>query len=247
MSFNCPTFINYERILVKLFMQELVILHGAIGSAGQMEFLAKAFESRFNVHNINLPGHGGTSFPVNFSLPSFADAVQSYCDEKGLKKISVFGYSMGGYVAMLLAIKNPDLVQKVITLGTKFQWNETIAAKETGMMQPMVIKEKLPQFADTLEKRHAPADWKELLRLTALMLEEMGRDNPLKEGDYNKIATPSLILLGDRDKMVSFEETLMVYKSLSKASLGILPQTPHAIEQVNLPLLVFLVNQFLEE
>lgn len=228
-------------------MQDLVLLHGAIGSAGQMEFLAKAFVKKFKVHNINLPGHGGTRLPGNFSLPFFADAVQAYCNEKGLKKISVFGYSMGGYVAMLLARKNPDLVQKVITLGTKFQWNETIAAKEISMLQPMVIKEKLPQFAAVLEKRHAPADWKELLNRTAFMLEEMGRNNPLKQEDYKDLTTPSLILLGDRDKMVSLDESLLVYKSLPGASLGILPATPHAIEQVNLPLLVFLVSQFLEE
>jgi hypothetical protein len=43
------------------------------------------------------------------------------------------------------------------------------------------------------------------------MLEKMGRDNPLKQKDYQYLSTPSLILLGDRDNMVSLEETLLVF------------------------------------
>jgi pimeloyl-ACP methyl ester carboxylesterase len=72
----------------------------------------------------------------------------------------------------------------------------------------------------------------------------MGADNPLKPEDYAGIQTPALIMLGDRDKMVSMDETLNVYKGLPQAQLAVLPSTPHPLEQVDVNLLAFLLKQF---
>jgi pimeloyl-ACP methyl ester carboxylesterase len=91
-----------------------------------------------------------------------------------------------------------------------------------------------------------PNDWKEVLVLTAEMMLEMGRNNPLKMEDYNSIQQPVLLLLGDRDKMVTMEETLSVYRLLPNAQLGVLPGTPHPIEQVDIALLAHLAARFLK-
>jgi hypothetical protein len=47
--------------------------------------------------------------------------------------------------------------------------------------------------------------------------------------------------------MVSVEETMTVYKALPAASMGMLPGTPHSIEQVNLDALVFYIEQLMGE
>ena len=65
------------------------------------------------------------------------------------------------------------------------------------------------------------------------MILGMGRDNPLKTDDYADIAKPVLLMLGDRDKMVSFDETLAVYKMLPNAQLAVLPNIAHPIESVD--------------
>jgi hypothetical protein len=54
-----------------------------------------------------------------------------------------------------------------------------------------------------------------------------------------------MILLGDRDKMVTLEETASVYKALPSAQMCILPATQHPIEQVNNDLLTFILKAFL--
>lgn len=56
----------------------------------------------------------------------------------------------------------------------------------------------------------------------------------------------NFVLLGDRDKMVTLDETLAVYKQLPNAQCGVLPGTPHAFEQVNIPLLAQLIKEFLK-
>lgn len=226
-------------------MNHLLLLHGAIGSAQQFKELEERFSTHYQVHNLNLPGHGGTPLPASLNLNDFADYIADYCRNAEIDRVSIFGYSMGGYVALLLAKKHPELVERIATLATKFHWDEATVAKEIKMLQPDVIEQKVPQFAQTLEQRHAPADWKELLRKTGLMLEGLGKDNALKPEDYQNIQTPCLVMLGDRDRMVTLEETLAVHKALPHSELAILPGTPHPFENVSQELLFFLLKRFL--
>jgi pimeloyl-ACP methyl ester carboxylesterase len=180
-----------------------------------------------------------------FSIRLFTDHVIQYLFDNALESANLFGYSMGGYVALYLVRHHPFLAAKVITLGTKFHWDESIATKEIKMLQPEVIEQKLPAFAQTLKERHQPNDWREVLNKTASMLEAMGKDNPLKLDDYSDIGTPAMIMLGDRDKMVTMEETIAVYQQLPNAQLAVLPATPHPIEQIDNDLLSFYIKRFI--
>lgn len=215
-------------------MQHILLLHGAIGSTDQLLLLDKKLADSFKVHCLNFSGHGGSSFAnEEFSIRLFAFDVIAYLDEKEIESINIFGYSMGGYVAMYLAKHHPKRIKKIITLATKFAWDETIAAQEIKLLNAEKIEEKLPDFAAALQKRHAPNNWKIVLEKTAAMLTAMGKDNPLKAADYQAIPHLVLLLLGDRDKMVTLYETVEVYKNLPQAQLAVLPNTAHPIEMVN--------------
>lgn len=227
-------------------MQTLLLLHGAIGSSAQLSALAQQLERHYTVHTFDFSGHGGKPFAAEpFSIELFAGEVLQYMEQNGLAKVSIFGYSMGGYVGMYLAKLHPDKIDKLITLATKYQWDEAIATKETGMLNPEKIEQKVPAFAAALAERHAPNDWKEVMQKTSAMMLALGRDNTIKQADYAGINTPTLVLLGDRDKMVGLDETVNAYRSLPAAQMGMLPNTQHPIEQVNLDLLAFMVQQFL--
>ncbi len=227
-------------------MQHLLLLHGAIGSKEQLYSLTEAVGSFFKIHTLNFSGHGGNNFPeADFSIALFAEEVVTYLKQNQIEYVHVFGYSMGGYVAMYLAKHHPSLVQKVITLATKFNWDETIAAKEVKMLQPDVIELKIPAFAHTLKERHAPNDWKQVLYKTADMLKELGKNNALQIADYANIQQYCLLMLGDRDTMVTLEETNHVYKQIPKAALCVLPNTAHPIEQVSANMLSYHIQEFL--
>jgi pimeloyl-ACP methyl ester carboxylesterase len=227
-------------------MQTVLLLHGAIGSSAQLLPLAQALSNQYDVRTVDFSGHGGKPMPDQpFSIALFAKDVLDYIEMNSLSQVSVFGYSMGGYVGMYLAKHHPDKLNKLVTLATKFHWDGSTSEKEARMLVPEKILEKLPSFAQTLGQRHAPADWKQVLNKTATMLLAMGANNPLRPEEYAHIVTPSLILLGDRDKMVTLEETVEVYKALPAGQMGMLPATPHAIEQVNLPVLTDLIKRFI--
>jgi pimeloyl-ACP methyl ester carboxylesterase len=154
---------------------------------------------------------------------------------------------MGGYVALYLAKHHPGLVNRTITLGTKFHWDEQTAASEVKMLDWKKIEEKVPAFAKQLEQMHNPQDWKTVLQRTIQMLTEMGRNNPLSLTDYSTIQEPSLILLGDRDRTVSLDETVSVFKQLPNGQFCILPGTAHPIDQVDYKLLEFFTRRFIPE
>lgn len=227
-------------------MHPLILLHGALGSKEQLLPLAEALRSHYDIHLFNFSGHGGRSFAAEpFSIAAFSKEIMDYMEENELQQASVFGYSMGGYAAIHFAKQFPKKVSHVITLATKFHWDETIAAREVNMLNAAIIREKVPAFAAQLEKRHAPNDWTEVLEKTKYLLSELGKNNTLQPDDYASISTPCLLLLGDRDKMISLEETVAVFKKLPKAQFGILPGTPHAVEQVNVRVLATMIAEFI--
>lgn len=227
-------------------MQPILLLHGAIGAMDQLEILEKELSSSFTVHKLNFSRSGGFgAIEQPFSIQHFTNDVLVYLDKNQIESIAIFGYSMGGYVALYLAKHHPARIEKIITLATKFSWNETIAAKEAAMLQADKIEEKLPAFAISLQKRHAPLNWKTVLEKTATMLIEMGKNNPLKMEDYAQIKHRVLLLLGDKDKMVSLEETAAIYHTLPNAQLSILPDTAHPIEAVKTNQLAYQIERFL--
>lgn len=227
-------------------MDDLVLLHGAIGASDQLESLGASLRDKFRVHLLNFSGHGGKPFGADpFSIEGFAKEVQLSMEEKNIGSAHAFGYSMGGYVGMYLARHEPGKIKKLITLGTKYRWDETIAAREISMLDADRITGKLPAFAAQLEKRHAPNDWRRLLEATGELMIQLGRNNVLANAGYAAIQPECLLLLGDRDKMVSAEETLEVYRQLPNAQLGILPGVPHPVEKIDIAFLAMVIRRFL--
>jgi esterase/lipase len=226
-------------------MKHLLLLHGAIGAKDQLQPLADLLKNDFIVHVFNFSGHGGKPFAEeHFSIEAFAAELQEYFLTQEIEQASVFGYSMGGYVALYLAKQQPQLFNKIITLATKFQWDETIAAKEVSMLNTEIILEKVPVFAEQLKQRHAPNDWKLVLDKTKTMLLQMGKENPLHPNDYTTIDQPVLLLLGDNDKMVTREETEAVQKTLPNSRFQLMEQTAHPIEKIKNEVLADIIREF---
>jgi pimeloyl-ACP methyl ester carboxylesterase len=225
-------------------MQSIVLLHGATGAASQMQPLADALSNRYSVHTLNFSGHGGEPMPgAPFSMELFAQQVLSWFDQQQLKAPIVFGYSMGGYVGMYIARHHPERISRLITLATKFHWDEAVAAKQQRSFDASLILEKAPAFAEQLQQMHQPNDWKEVLSKTGAMLTALGNRNTLTAEDYPQVQVPVLLMQGDKDRMVTLEETIAVFRALPSgmSNLCVLPGTPHPLDQVDLQFLASFV------
>lgn len=215
-------------------MQNILLLHGAIGSEEQVFPLRDCLSaSPYRIHSFNFSGHGKKAITNPLSMELFAEETLAFIKKQELNNLYVFGYSMGGYVAMYLASQHPELISKIVTLGTKYQWSPAIAAKEIKMLQPAIIEEKIPAFAATLANRHGEDKWKLLLNATAGLLLQLG-DKPLLEKTVlQQVTAKALLLIGDKDNMVSQEETEATAQQLRNGLVQVLSNTPHPIEQVD--------------
>lgn len=215
-------------------MKHLVLLHGAIGAASQLAPISKILSKHFHCHLFNFSGHGSEPIKENrFSIQQFSNELNAFIERKQLNNVYVFGYSMGGYVALYSAALGNNTIAGIYTLATKFNWDVESAKREAAMLNPEMLKVKLPEFAKTLEQRHHPVDWKIVLEETASMMQAMGEVPPLNNELFAKISIPVRLTIGDADKMVSVEETQLVHSKIKGSTFKIFSNTKHPIEQVD--------------
>lgn len=227
---------------------QLLLLHGALGSKDILEPLRQLTLEFAEAKSMNFPGHGGEPIPqTGFSAHLFSESIGNFIQQEfdPTKPVYIFGYSMGGYMALLSSLRGNSLIRGIITLATKMLWTPQIAAQESAMLNPDTMLEKVPQFAAQLEKRHAPADWKMLLKCTAKLMQELGETDPLNAQRLSAVNIHCTFMLGDRDKMVTLDETAAAYKATSGSSLCVLPNTPHPLEKVDPKRLAFEIESFI--
>ena len=215
-------------------LSKLLFLHGALGAASQFDALKKNLENDFEILTYNFPGHGGREVPVEpFSFSLFTIDLLQFLNEKNTDTVNIFGYSMGGYAALWMATYFPDRVNKIFTLATKLDWSETSSQFEASMLNPEKMEEKIPAFASALKERHAPASWKAVVNKTREMISELGK-NHLEENDFKGIKQTVTISVGEKDNMVSMDESRNVAALLPSGKFISFPEMQHPFEKVEL-------------
>ncbi|WP_396224884.1 alpha/beta fold hydrolase [Gemmatimonas sp.] len=221
----------------------VVVVHGALGSARQMAPVVEALRAlrRFaDVVPVELPGHGETALAAGqpFDMTVLADALGEAIARAGITRPLVFGYSMGGYAALVRELRAPGTIGGVVTLGTMLHWTPAIAARAAARLDATLIREKVPAFAATLAERHQGAGgWDTVLAHTARLLRELGDAPVLTDETLALIHCPVHLLVGDRDDSVSLEETAHAASRLPHARASLLADTPHPIEKVDMALI----------
>ena len=224
-------------------MSALLLLHGALGSSLSMAPLSQQLKNQIDVFAIDFSGHGNASWPENgFSMETFEDDVLRFVDSQNLNSVHIFGYSMGGFVGLRLAMKFPERIKSLSTLATKFDWNEATCQQESQMLDADLLQEKSPKFVQALSDLHAVHGWRKMIDETRNLLGGM-HQYIFSDDQLNNIKFPVRIMLGDRDKMVRLDETIKVFQSLQNAELAVLPGTPHPLEKVSTSLLSTLILQ----
>lgn len=214
-------------------MQHILLLHGALGSADTLSPLKQELEGKYKIHTFDFSGHGErAALDEPYSMRLFAGDIAVFLEKETIAQTHIFGYSMGGYAALYFALQHPERVSSIFTLATKFAWSPETAVKETKMLDPIKVEEKVPAFAQLLAQRHAPQDWKTVMRKTADMMLHLGNAPVLTPDNLPMLQVPVRVSVGDRDNMVSVEETVWAYQHLPNASLMVLPATRHPLETI---------------
>jgi pimeloyl-ACP methyl ester carboxylesterase len=206
--------------------------------------LASLLESRFQLHVPDLPGHGAAPLNGPFTTAAFSSSLIAWLEQQALGPLDVFGYSMGGYVALDAARQRPALFRSIATLGTKFAWSADVVRRELRLLDPAMIRTKVPTFADLLARRHRALGWEDVLRHTAALMTGLGEAPLLTADALASVPHRVRVMVGDRDSTVSVDESAAAAKALPQGQLEVLPLTPHPFEKAPFARIAWSATEF---
>ena len=222
----------------------ILCLHGALGTAAQFDPIIPYFPENLPIKVPTLPGHGNAVLDHAYSLPNFAAAVLDILDRERITQTDIFGYSMGGYLALWLAWKHPDRVRRIVTLNTKLDWTPESAARMSNMFDPEKIVSKVPQLAESLAQTHD--DWRKVAQYSADFVQSLGAGHGLPQEAFQQINCPVLVLRGELDTTVSEVESQEVAAWLPNGQYAAIAGGKHALEQFDLAHLIPHILKFLQ-
>lgn len=103
--------LNYT---VKGHGEPIVLLHGLFGSLENLGVIARQLEDEFQVISIDLPDHGRSAWSGNFAYSEYATAVVNTLTQLGINQFNLLGHSMGGKVAMHMALNMPTKISRLV-------------------------------------------------------------------------------------------------------------------------------------
>ena len=216
----------------------LLLLHGAYQSIDTIGPLLPGLAQTHKVIAFELQGHGRTAdVDRPLSYERMADDTAAALRHLESERLDVLGYSLGGAVALLLAIRHPDLVRKLVVASTCFSTEGVY--QEALDMFPTITPELFagsPMEAEYLRLAPNPEDFPKLVeKISALDAHSWG----IPPEDIRAIAAPTMIVAGDSD-IVRHDHLIEFFRlrgggvmgdlsGMPASQLAILPGTSHYI------------------
>ncbi|MEM7284595.1 MAG: alpha/beta fold hydrolase [Pseudomonadota bacterium] len=94
--------------------QPIILMHGMFGSLSNLGVVSRHFANEYHTISVDLRNHGDSPHTPNMSYPEMANDVLALMDKIGIKQAHLLGHSMGGKVAMQLALTHPSRADKVV-------------------------------------------------------------------------------------------------------------------------------------
>jgi pimeloyl-ACP methyl ester carboxylesterase len=103
--------------------ETVLILPGLGTSIDYWQFTIPALAAHYRVVAVDPPGFGKSDKPdVDYELTWIADEIVAFMDAKGIGRASIVGGSMGGHLALILALKHPERVSRLVLMGSVGDW-----------------------------------------------------------------------------------------------------------------------------
>ena len=97
---------------------EVLLLHGIMADRTALSSVAESLSATHRVLNVDLRGHGDSDVAEDYELASFAHDIAALLLVTGLTRPTVVGWSMGGSIAMDLALRYPEIMGRLVLVGS---------------------------------------------------------------------------------------------------------------------------------
>ena len=194
----------------------LLLIHGNGGSISSMASIIPYFSRYYKVIATDSRAQGKSTDPGDsLSFEMMADDEAALLDKMHIDSAYVIGWSDGGIVALVLAMRHPAKVIKLASTGANL-WPDSTA------LIPSLWKNEKAYYDTMKDKKFTSAklrnDWK------IFMLDWLQPNIALRA--LHSIRCPSLIISGDHD-LIRLEHTLQIYQNVPHAYLWVVPNSGH--------------------
>ncbi len=217
----------------------LLLLPGLLGSISkQWKSFIRPLSENYRLLLMDLRSHGRSENNAQDLQPDrMLQDITGLLSYLSAPAIHVAGYSIGGYLGLMLAATQPRQVKTLLIHGTKFYWTKESASQMRAQLEPDEMARKAPAYADQLVQEHGARHWRILMRQAADLSNTLV-DHGLTDGDLRSIKVPTLVSVGDRDEMVHLNEAQRLSRMLPKGALIVLPNVRHPFQTIQpIPLL----------
>ena len=184
----------------------LILLHGNGDDSSYFKGQIDDFSGYFQVYAIDTRGHGKTPRGTKpFTIRQFAEDLKGFMDEQKIERADILGFSDGGNIAMVFALRYPERVNRLILNGANL---DAGGVKRTTQI-PIEIGYRIAgRFAGKSDSA----------RLDAEMLGLMVNDPNVRPEELVSIKSRTLVIAGTRD-MIKEEHTRLIAESIPNSEL----------------------------
>lgn len=189
--------------------EPLVLLHGNGGDCGYFKHQIEPFSKFYHVYALDTRGHGKTPRGGQpFTIRQFAEDLRGFLDERGIDRAHLLGFSDGGNIAMVFALRYPERVGKLILNGA----NLNAGGVRRSVQIPIEIGYRIAR------KFAAKSDG---ARTNAELLGLMVHEPNVPAESLSGIKAKTLVLAGKRD-MIKEEHTRLIAEHIAGSELALL-------------------------
>jgi pimeloyl-ACP methyl ester carboxylesterase len=214
----------------------LVILPGLLAAAADASPLMSALAQRRRVVALDLLGQGESATPdIGYSVPEQSAAVIAFLEAEGGGPVDLLGVSMGGWIALDVAAKRPDLVRRLILAssgGLRFETQltpETFAPQTIGQLAELIALQSakppspMPEFlARDALRRLKRNEWVALRAARSMITWRDAYD-----GKLSQVKVPTLVYWGAKDRIIPLEAGRRLAAGIPGARLAIARECGH--------------------
>jgi len=193
----------------------VLLIHGNGGSVSSMANQIPFFAGNYQVIAADSRSQGRTFDPRDsLSYEMMADDLNALLDTLKLKHVNIIGWSDGGIIGLLMAIRHPEKVGKLAITGANIRPDSSaVAAADIRSMTEHVAQ--LKTQPENIQARHE-------IKLTELMI----REPNISHSQLQQIHCPVLVIAGDHD-IIKLGHTIEIFENITDSRLWILPGSGH--------------------
>jgi pimeloyl-ACP methyl ester carboxylesterase len=217
----------------------VVLLHGGMSSsASLLQSIGPSLAKRFRVAAFDRRGHGRTGDTDEpFSYDAMATETIAFLEYLD-RRVHLVGHSDGGNVALLVAMRRPELLRRVVAIGANYHHDGLMPLDSFD-----TASEEFDEWAQRFGENNP--DGVEHARAVEEKTRIMTFSQPtLTPSDLATIPVPVLVMAGD-DDVATLAHTCSMYEAIPQGQLSIVPGTSHMLLKERTKESVRIIDHFL--